>query len=388
MFKSYHPPMQPAYEVRTPSKAWSAGPNANYPQKYFPHSATPLKEPSKGSRGRRVAVDIADFDNNPRLPSYMTQQPYSYPTPVQLRDTKIRSFAAETDRIRAKAARHSDVKHSTKLPSKKQQFSVNITDLDPQIFDEYSPRGTPPPPYNDYSEESYRRFQEYETYQAAPPSYRKTRFTPQKTSRPSSSKQPRSAPEPARLATVEDVQWWRLPQHCEHFSLKNWDPSEEPITLLGSVFDSNSLGKWIYDWTVFHHGAGAPMADEAGELWLSLIELASKRKRAGECVSRIRSRRKRQLVEAFIADGNEIWNRLDDLLAECEKFMWDQAKREKSGRSKQKTTFGSNSGCEFVNSIFGRDRELDTTLSLMNDIRCWTHDFNDSCEEILRRPRE
>ncbi|KAL5314436.1 hypothetical protein ACEPPN_017076 [Leptodophora sp. 'Broadleaf-Isolate-01'] len=27
------------------------------------------------------------------------------------------------------------------------------------------------------------------------------------------------------------------------YSLKNWDPSEEPIMLLGNVFDANSLSK-------------------------------------------------------------------------------------------------------------------------------------------------
>lgn len=31
------------------------------------------------------------------------------------------------------------------------------------------------------------------------------------------------------------------------YSAKNWDPSEESIFLLGSVFDANSPGKWIYD---------------------------------------------------------------------------------------------------------------------------------------------
>ena len=36
------------------------------------------------------------------------------------------------------------------------------------------------------------------------------------------------------------------------------EPAEEPIVLLGSVFDANSLGKWIYDWTVYHHGASSP----------------------------------------------------------------------------------------------------------------------------------
>ena len=58
------------------------------------------------------------------------------------------------------------------------------------------------------------------------------------------------------------------------YSTKNWDPSEQPILLLGSVFDANSLGKWIYDWTVFHRGPGTPASDTAGELWLLLLRLA------------------------------------------------------------------------------------------------------------------
>ncbi|KAL8793406.1 MAG: hypothetical protein Q9195_003992 [Heterodermia aff. obscurata] len=59
------------------------------------------------------------------------------------------------------------------------------------------------------------------------------------------------------------------------YSLKNWDPNEEPILLLGSVFDANSLGKWIYDWTVSNHGLLSPMTDIAGELWLQLLRLTS-----------------------------------------------------------------------------------------------------------------
>ena len=59
------------------------------------------------------------------------------------------------------------------------------------------------------------------------------------------------------------------------YSLRNWDPTEEPIFLLGSVFDANSLGKWIYDWTVSKHGLFSPITDVAGELWLQLLRLAS-----------------------------------------------------------------------------------------------------------------
>ena len=60
------------------------------------------------------------------------------------------------------------------------------------------------------------------------------------------------------------------------YSLRNWDPTEEPILLLGSVFDANSLGKWIYDWTVSKDGLLSPMTDFAGDLWLLLLKLTSK----------------------------------------------------------------------------------------------------------------
>ncbi len=46
--------------------------------------------------------------------------------------------------------------------------------------------------------------------------------------------------------------------------------------LLGSVFDANSLGKWIYDWTVFRHGSTSPIAGVAGDMWLLLIQLPAR----------------------------------------------------------------------------------------------------------------
>ena len=59
------------------------------------------------------------------------------------------------------------------------------------------------------------------------------------------------------------------------YSLRNWEPTEEPILLLGSVFDANSLGKWIYDWTVSKHGLAGPLTEWACELWLLLKQLAN-----------------------------------------------------------------------------------------------------------------
>ncbi|KAA8576870.1 hypothetical protein EYC84_006913 [Monilinia fructicola] len=105
------------------------------------------------------------------------------------------------------------------------------------------------------------------------------------------------------------------------YSLKNWDPAEEPIMLLGSVFDANSLGKWIYDWTVYHHGPATPLSDMAGELWLLLIQLAGKVKRAEECMSRIRQQDNREMVEDFIESGERLTDKLKKLLKACEAPM-------------------------------------------------------------------
>ncbi|KAF2765356.1 hypothetical protein EJ03DRAFT_209644 [Teratosphaeria nubilosa] len=148
------------------------------------------------------------------------------------------------------------------------------------------------------------------------------------------------------------------------YSYKNWDPTEEPILLLGSVFDANSLGKWIYDWAVFFYGAATPIVEMAGELWLLLIQLAGKIKRAEDSMSRIRQTAKRDLVDDFLESGERLWQRFNKLLKLCENYMWKAAKKESKGTG-DKITMGKNSGCEFVDSMFGRHRELERTEKLL-----------------------
>ncbi|KAL4943605.1 hypothetical protein BDV06DRAFT_132983 [Aspergillus oleicola] len=189
---------------------------------------------------------------------------------------------------------------------------------------------------------------------------------------------PATASKPPPKATEEDAERAGIPPG---YSIKNWDPTEAPIILLGSVFDANSLGKWIYDWTIFHHGASTPMADVAGELWLLLIKLAGKVKRAAECVDRIKDIDSQETVEDFLESGKRLWSRFKKLLRTCEQFMWKAAKRE-GGKS---VTMGKNAGCEFVESIFGRDRELENTEKLMNSIRVWNMRFDANCDDILRK---
>ncbi|SMQ54234.1 unnamed protein product [Zymoseptoria tritici ST99CH_1A5] len=186
---------------------------------------------------------------------------------------------------------------------------------------------------------------------------------------------------PPAKATEADARRAGIPAG---YSYKNWDPTEEPILLLGSVFDANSLGKWIYDWTVFFYGPATPMSEVAGELWLLLIQLAHKVKRAEDCLPRVRSTASRDMVEDFLDSGERLWQRFNKLLKICENYMWKAAKKE-SGNAKN-VTMGKNSGCEFVDAIFGRDRELARTEKMMTGMRLWSMRFDANCEDILRNP--
>ena len=198
-------------------------------------------------------------------------------------------------------------------------------------------------------------------------------------SRPSTAKPKKTVP-PPREATAADAAKYRIPAG---YSLKNWDPSESPVLLLGSVFDANQLGKWIYDWTVYHNGSDTPISEVAGDLWLLLIKLSHKMKRADECLPRVRSLDNQDLLEDFLESGDRLWMRFKKLLKVCEDYMWKVAKRE---GAKGGVTMGKNSGCEFVETIFGRDRQLEETESLMQGIRLWNMRFDANCESILKRP--
>jgi hypothetical protein len=199
------------------------------------------------------------------------------------------------------------------------------------------------------------------------------------TARPSASMHKKPPPVPAsRVATEADAKRHRIPAG---YSMKNWDPTEEPIMLLGSVFDANSLGKWIYDWTVYHHGAGHAISEQAGELWLLLIQLSGKIKRAEETVPRIRTKDNREMIEEFIEAGDRITDKLRKLLKACEAPMLRS-----SAKPKKEGQLGKSAGVEFVETLFGHDREKDKTDRFMTSVRLWNLRFDTNCEEILKKP--
>jgi hypothetical protein len=221
-------------------------------------------------------------------------------------------------------------------------------------------------------------YEESPQYDTPPRRRRQSSSTPQRPHTARTTASPKKAPTIPK-ATEADARKHRIPPG---YSLKNWDPSEEPIMLLGSVFDANSLGKWIYDWTVYHHGPATPIADMAGELWLLLIQLAGKLKRAEECIDRIRARENREMVDDFIESGDRLTDKLKKLLKACETPMLKAGKK----HSKESAQLGKNAGTEFVDSIFGRDRQLEATEKFMSSIRLWNLRFDANCEDILRRP--
>jgi hypothetical protein len=192
------------------------------------------------------------------------------------------------------------------------------------------------------------------------------------TANPARSSKP---PAPAK-ANEADARRHKIPPG---YSLKNWDPTEEPILLLGSVFDANSLGKWIYDWTVYREGPSTPISDMAGELWLILIQLAGKIKRAEDVVGRVRSAENRETISDFIDAGERLTDKLRSLLKTCESPMLKAARKAKSG-------LGKNSGVEFVDTLFGRDRELARTEKFMQNVRLFNLRFDANCEDIVRDP--
>ncbi|RYP78246.1 hypothetical protein DL771_000723 [Monosporascus sp. 5C6A] len=231
-----------------------------------------------------------------------------------------------------------------------------------------------------------------------------------------------------REATEADARRWHIPAG---YSLKNWDPYKEPILLLGSVFDANSLGKWIYDWMVYHHGFKNGHTRMAGELWLQLIQLAGKIKRAEEQIPKTLVSEDRGLVEDFVDSGHRLMSRLRRLLKACEQPMLRASKGEPKAtqraqdgiatESKESTvgddsagTSGThatsdgaemkggsaeiqvkgsgqslppNSGIAFIETLFGRDKELEKTERFMHSVRLWNLRFDANCEEILRRKR-
>ncbi|KAL2107035.1 hypothetical protein VUR80DRAFT_5797 [Thermomyces stellatus] len=232
-----------------------------------------------------------------------------------------------------------------------------------------------------YARDAYAR-EEFAGSQTPRPTHTRRRSSmsmPQRpaTARPSASQQTEIKPGAiSRPATELDRAKHKIPKG---YSLKNWDPSETPILLLGSVFHADSLGKWIYDWTVYAHGSTSASSSLAADLWLYLIQFGGYMKAAEEVCNQVRSRRNRALVEEYLNAGDRISERLRDLLKRCEAPM---LKASKQGAP----ALGKNSGVEFVETLFSPDRELERTKRFVDSLENWVTRYNANCEHIVQNP--
>ena len=166
------------------------------------------------------------------------------------------------------------------------------------------------------------------------------------------------------VCTQDGGRTWRIPRG---YSVQHWDGKERPILLLGSVFDASSLGKWTFDWTVYFHGRGTPLADMAGDLWLLLIELSMKLERLYE-----EDRRGGREVGSMIGDGERLWQRLDVLVGKCEAPML----RVMRSGGEDDAKIDVEAGGRFLEWMFGRERKLHVTEKLMSDIRIWSRKYD------------
>lgn len=395
------------YHRNTPPMSPRPDPASYYSPRHGPQPTTPRASPKVQGHARRASHAVppqystyasprdprggaapqygAEFTPRyatPRAtPEFVSYFGYSHPTSRHRRDTDVPPLKRN----------HRERKRRPSQSARYVQTRVVYDDRGYGYECEYDVHDEiPPPPYTQYARhDMYRDADRY--YYDQVPIFESAE--PKSSSRPRrASHSSRPQPQPAAAtpkkstksspkATEEDARRAGIPAG---YSYKNWDPTEEPIMLLGSVFDANSLGKWIYDWTVFHYGPATPLAEMAGELWLLLIQLAGKVKRAEETMPKIRKKESHEMVEDFLESGERLWIRFAKLLKVCEDYMWKAAKKE-SGEKKP-VSMGKNSGLEFVESIFGRDRELEKTEKLMTGMRLWSMRFDANCEDILRYP--
>ncbi|KAF2276035.1 uncharacterized protein EI97DRAFT_46367 [Westerdykella ornata] len=397
------PPYMPFDFHRTPPV--SPAPGAHYySPRYGPPTATPSPRvsPKVSAHHHRRASQACP---PPPYPSYQSPRggaaPQYYPdyaspryqaTPQQQRVPDYVSGGFDYSTRPSRPRRQSDAPPLKRSHRERKHSKSHARCVRTKIFYDDGGYGYeyiydyPPPPYEPYPRhDTYGVADGYYSGQvpiyadAEPKASRPRRASHASRPQPAPPKRPTTKKSPQ--ATEEDARRAGIPAG---YSYKNWDPTEEPILLLGSVFDANSLGKWIYDWTVFYHGPGSPFAEMAGELWLLLIQLAGKVKRAEEIMPKIRKQEGRELVEDFLESGERLWIRFAKLLKVCEEYMWKAAKKENG--DKKPVSMGKNSGCEFVDSIFGRDRELEKTEKLMTGMRLWSMRFDANCEEYLRHP--
>ncbi|KAK7709637.1 hypothetical protein SLS63_013152 [Diaporthe eres] len=178
-----------------------------------------------------------------------------------------------------------------------------------------------------------------------------------------------------REPTVADAERHHIaPGRC----LKHWDPDEEPILLLSSVFDASSLGKWVLDQTARIYGEHDEMTELAADFWFEHIKLGGKIKHAKSRLPDIMDASARQLVKELIASGDKLVNELGEILKKCE-----QRVLKVTGIS-EIPKLGHKSVVVFIDTFIGRTpAQRDAFDDFTRSIRVWNKWFDTDCANLL-----
>lgn len=178
-------------------------------------------------------------------------------------------------------------------------------------------------------------------------------------------------------ATEADARQHAIPSG---FCLDKWDPDEEPIVLLGSVFDANSLGEWIYQWTVYTYGPATPALELASILWTLITQIASKFKRAEMALPSVRKVDDKETLEDFLDSGDRLMMKLRRLLKACELSISKAFDKNDQRQARVST------GVEFAKTLFGEHRELDGLEIFLYSAALWNLRFEVNCSEAVGGP--
>lgn len=183
-----------------------------------------------------------------------------------------------------------------------------------------------------------------------------------------------SEPRAPRQPTKKDARLHEIPTN---FIVYQWDPDEKPIFFRGNVFDANSFGKWIFDWTAFSYGGErSPIALIASDLWLVLIDLTTKLKLSEKLLQTSTDRtskdvRDADMVSDFIASGEGLMEKLQLFLGKCEEPV------------EEALNYETELGGLLVNIMFDRSNRLGQTERLIQHIRLWNFRWDANCADVI-----
>ena len=174
------------------------------------------------------------------------------------------------------------------------------------------------------------------------------------------------------------IDTWSFPPG---YSTEKWNPGERPIVITNTVFDGNSLGRWIYDWSVYAYGCCCPMSNLAGDLWLVLIEFMGHFKFACSHANAIEDEDTLEMVSDFLASAERLWIRLKAIIKECENAM--VYAQERMSANPIPLAMTGVPGCAFVRTLLDPNCQLHETERLVTGMRLWIVRFKANCASVF-----